>query len=269
LKNSVIHHAAKNRNGLPRKARTPRLPWLGSAVLLTTLVLACKGGGAGANAVAKVGDVVSFDDSDWVVVSAMDLGAKIKPTGMFAEDKATGGHFVEVQYKVTSKQKEEDTILDGPKLKDSKGRQFTHLEDESSFVPSGQKTIVLEKLPPSMAKEFWTIFEVPADATEFQFEARSLGLSAHEKPVALGALQPAPAQSASAQAAAGTPGGDGTSVCARARACCEALSPKGSPGSSACGSLTNAPEATCETSVNSFKQAASKTHNKAAMLACK
>jgi hypothetical protein len=152
-------------------------------------------------AAPKIGDTVTFDDSTWVVASAKNLGHKAKATSPFGDDKKTDGQFIEVQFKVTNKQSKDDSIVDGPKLVDSSGREFGHFEDEALLIPSGQKTIILETLPPSLSKEFWSIFEVPADATGLKFQVRSLDDLPTKKLVDLGPL-PAPAV---AQAATTTP----------------------------------------------------------------
>jgi hypothetical protein len=74
------------------------------------------------------------------------------------------------------------------------------MPEEALYVGEGKKTMVLEQLPPSMPKEFWTIFEVPADATGFKFQLRSLGPLPDKKLVDLGTIPAAPPPAASVAA---------------------------------------------------------------------
>jgi hypothetical protein len=150
---------------------------------------------------ANIGDTVTFDDSTWVVLSAKNLGQRIKPE--FGGEKKTDGQFITVQYKVTNTQPKDDSVLESCKLVDAKSREFGPMPDEALYVGNGKKTMLLEQLPPSMPKEFWTIFEVPADATGLKFQARSLGPFPDKKVVDLGQL-PAPAAPVASAAAAST-----------------------------------------------------------------
>jgi hypothetical protein len=152
---------------------------------------------------AKIGDTVTFDDSTWVVVSVKSLGQTLKLE--YAQPKKTEGQFILVQYKVTNTQKKDDSVLESCKLLDAKGREFGPIPDEALYVGEGKKTMMLEQLPPSMTKEFWTIFEVPSDATGLKFQARSLGPLPDKKTVDLGAIPvaaPSPVSSAPSTPAA-------------------------------------------------------------------
>ncbi|MCC6649348.1 MAG: hypothetical protein IT374_27725 [Polyangiaceae bacterium] len=157
-------------------------------------------GGAKAKApekLPKIGDTVSFDDSDWVVLSAKDLGKVAKSNNPFQESKKSeGGKFIQVSFKVTNKTKKEERVLGGLKIADSSGREFESLDDQAFYVPNGKKTIGLEAMPSSLAKEFWAVFEVPADATGLRLGVRQLAAMGDTKLVDLG-LDATPSAAAS------------------------------------------------------------------------
>ena len=47
-----------------------------------------------------LGDTVSFDDSEWVVIGAKDAGKTLEShVALFPEQKKTDGHFVQVHFK--------------------------------------------------------------------------------------------------------------------------------------------------------------------------
>ncbi|MFO0566953.1 MAG: hypothetical protein U0263_14900 [Polyangiaceae bacterium] len=150
---------------------------------LLTLVfalLACKGK---PESQAKLGEVVKFDDSQWEVVSATAIGNAIQG---FAGDKKTSGKFVKVDFKVTNTSKQDETILDHPKVFDSQGREFKVLDDQALYIHEPEQPLTLESLPPSMMKRFTAIYELPLDAKGLSFEARALSAFGDRRKVALG-----------------------------------------------------------------------------------
>jgi hypothetical protein len=163
---------------------------LGAMLVLLGALLACKGGSSssssGSASTAKLGDTVTFDDSEWIVMEAKDAGKSIKSNSEFNEEKKdTTGRFVQVHYKVTNKGKKEEMLLDRPKIVDDKGREFGPIDMESFYVPAKAKTIGLETLQPSMPKEFWTVIEVPADAKTLKFQVHGFSLLGDKKNVDL------------------------------------------------------------------------------------
>jgi len=124
---------------------------------------------------AKMGDRVDFDDSTWVVLDAKNGGKTLKSNNQFQEAAKTDGKFVIVHFKVTNKTKKEERLLEQPKVVDSKGREFGHLDSEMFYIPDGKKTLALEALPPSMAREFYSVFEVPDDATGLKIPGARVG----------------------------------------------------------------------------------------------
>lgn len=135
---------------------------------------------------AKVGDTVKFDDSEWVILEAKTLGAKMAPTSPFGEPAKTDGKFVYVRFKVKNLGNKQETIFDHPKVVDAKGREFDHYQQQYSYLPKGVKGMALEQLPASMTKEFGAVYEIPADATALVFQARALEIAGERKNVALG-----------------------------------------------------------------------------------
>jgi len=165
---------------------------MGALLLVLAAVLACgkgkgdsSGGGSSAST-AKMGETVTFDDSDWIVVDAKDLGKSVKSNMDETDVKKTDGKFVQVHFKVTNKGKKEEMVLDPPKVLDDKGREFGPVDMQSFYVPKDAKTLALDSLPPSMQREYYTIIEVPADAKTLKFELHGLGLFGDKKNVDLG-----------------------------------------------------------------------------------
>ena len=139
-----------------------------------------------AKGTAEMGETVTFDDSEWVVLEARDAGATLKSNNQFQEDAKTDGKFVIVKFKVKNKGKKEDQLFLKLELLDDDGREFRQRDEAAFYVPKGAKTIGLEALPPSMAKEFWTVFEIPADSKGLRFRTRSLASNDDTKLVSLG-----------------------------------------------------------------------------------
>jgi uncharacterized membrane protein YeaQ/YmgE (transglycosylase-associated protein family) len=128
-------------------------------------------GTAASGPAAKLGETVSFADSTWVVGAARDRGGKLTGAG---DSASTAGRFVEVRFSVTNLTKKEDSLLDLPALVDAQGREFKPFERSSSFLPPGARDLAMAPLPPSLAKEFVEIYELPADAGALKFKTRAL-----------------------------------------------------------------------------------------------
>ncbi len=165
---------------------------LAALLMVLGVLLACKGGkesGSGSSGgTGKLGEQVKLDDSAWTVVEAKDMGKSIKATSeLFADEKKdTTGKFVQIHYKVVNNGKKQETLLDTPKIVDSKSREFGPIQGESEYVPKGSKTAILETLQPSMEKDYYTIVEVPADATGLKVQITGLGLLGDKKMVDIG-----------------------------------------------------------------------------------
>ena len=79
-----------------------------------------------------------------------------------------------------------------PKLVDGTGREFGTIETPSSFRPKDTNGVFLDKVQPSMTKEFTEIYELPAGVTTVSLKAHDFGLFGSDKTIALGNLPPAP-----------------------------------------------------------------------------
>lgn len=165
---------------------------IGAVIILAVIANAGKkdsggGGGKGPKGeAAKIGDEITFKDSKWTVVTAKDHGTQIRPNNQFLQPAKTEGRFILVHFKVTNLTNQEDRILNTPKLIDSKGREFKDYDQQSMYIPEGAKTLTVEALPAGMTKEFWALYEVPADATDLKFQARALSAFGDKKMVDLG-----------------------------------------------------------------------------------
>lgn len=174
-------------------------------VVLAAALLACKEGSDGQGngstsrapvvtavpaeaKVAKLGETIGFDDSDWVVTEAKVVGQELKSGNQFIESEKTDGKFILVKFKVTNKTKEEQRILSRPKVKDAQGREFGAF-DKAYFFLQREKldSVALKALPASMPKQYGAIYEVPADASGLQFQAIAItGLATRDTWVDLG-----------------------------------------------------------------------------------
>lgn len=125
--------------------------------------------------VAKIGEEVTFDnDSTWIVLDVDDRGNSLKSNNQFKKDAQTDGKFVIVKFKVSNLTNKEERLFAGPKLIDSQGRQFNHYDSQNFYIPKGAKTMSLEAIPAGLPREFYAIYEVPADANGFRFQTRDL-----------------------------------------------------------------------------------------------
>ena len=142
---------------------------------------------AAAAAAKKMGEVVNFEDSAWVVIEAKDLGSTPTSNNQFHKaEKSDDGKFILVKFSVKNKGKKDEMIFDEPKLLDSQGREFTHQEHQSFYVPKGTKTLGLEKIPVGLKKEFYSVFEVPKDAKGLKFQTRALEVAGDLVPIDIG-----------------------------------------------------------------------------------
>lgn len=148
--------------------------------------------------------------SEWTILDVVNRGSKMKANESFEKDASTAGTFVQVHFKVANVSKKEGTVGEVPKVIDPTGREFGTYENASSFRPKDSNGIFLDKVQPSMSKEFYEIFEVPPGVTTLSFKAHDFGIFGKEKVIALGPIPAAPAAPpASGAAAAAAKGGPG------------------------------------------------------------
>ncbi len=131
-------------------------------------------------------ELVKFDDSEWTVIEARQLGSTLRG-GEFSEPKRTEGKFIYVRFKVKNITNEEQSILFTPAVIDSRGRRFEQFDDQFLYLPDKEESMTLEQLPSGLPKTFSAIFEMPSDATGISFLTRNFKtFGKDEIPVSLG-----------------------------------------------------------------------------------
>jgi hypothetical protein len=151
----------------------------------------------------KLGSAITVGDAEWTVLDIVNRGTAMKANESFEKDAATTGTFVQVRFKVTNKSKKEGVMGEIPKLVDGTGREFGTFESASSFRPKDTNGVFLDKVQPSMTKEFTEIYELPAGVTSVSLKAHDFGLFGSDKTIALGNLPAAPPAPAAPVAKAG------------------------------------------------------------------
>jgi hypothetical protein len=140
----------------------------------------------------KLGTATLIGDAEWTVLDVVNRGSSMKANESYEKDAVTTGTFVQVHFKVTNKSKKEGTLGEVPKLVDTTGREFGTIESPSAFRPKDTNGVFLDKVQPSMTKEFTEIYELPAGVTSVSMKAHDFGLFGSDKTIALGTLPPAP-----------------------------------------------------------------------------
>jgi hypothetical protein len=167
----------------------------------------------------KLGAATTIGDSEWTVLDIVNRGTTMKANESYEKDALTTGSFIQVHFKIANKSKKEGVMGDVPKLVDTTGREFGTIETASSFRPKDTNGVFLDKLQPSMTKEFTEIYEIPAGVTSVSLKAHDFGLFGSDKSIALGALPPAPpAPVAAAPAVPAKPAAKAAGPAAKAKA---------------------------------------------------
>jgi hypothetical protein len=167
----------------------------------------------------KLGTATTIGDSEWTVLDIVNRGTTMKANESYEKDAVTTGSFIQVHFKIANKSKKEGVMGDVPKLVDTTGREFGTIETASSFRPKDTNGVFLDKLQPSMTKEFTEIYEIPAGVTSVSLKAHDFGLFGSDKTIALGALPPAPpAPVAAAPAVPAKPAAKAAGPAAKAKA---------------------------------------------------
>jgi len=155
-----------------------------------------------------VGSAVAVGDAEWTILDLVNRGSQMKANESFEKDATTSGTFVQVHFKVANKGKKEGTIGELPKLIDGNSREFGTIDNASSFRPKGTSGVFLDKINPTLSKEFTEIYELPAGVSTVSIKTHDFGLFGKEKLINLGALPaappPAPVVAAPAAKAAGS-----------------------------------------------------------------
>lgn len=166
----------------------------------------------------SIGKGVAIGDAEWTILDIVNRGSKMKANESFEKDATTTGTFVQIHFKVSNTGKKEGTIGDVPKVVDPGGREFGTYENASSFRPKDSSGVFLDKVQPSMSKEFYEIYEVPAGVTTVSLKAHDFGIFGKDKTIALGNIPAAPPAPAAPAAATGTAKGGGAAPAPAAKA---------------------------------------------------
>ncbi len=118
--------------------------------------------------------VLEFKESRWTILKVEEKGQALKSNEQAQQEARTDGKFVLINFKVENTSDQEQWIADVPKLVDSKGRKFKQYGFQSFYFPRGGKGLNGEMLPAGVAKEFWAIYDVPADAKDIRFQIGSV-----------------------------------------------------------------------------------------------
>jgi hypothetical protein len=151
-----------------------------SLVAVVAIALACGGGGRSKGiGTVKVNEKLVFNnDSTWVVLEAKDLGKELKPTDPDDKPRKTEGRFIQVRYKITNTGKQVVWLDDSdPPLVDDRDRTFESMGDaQKQFLPKDAKTLSeqeSDQIPAGLTREFYALYEVPADAKGLRLKAES------------------------------------------------------------------------------------------------
>ena len=167
----------------------------------------------------KLGAATTIGDSEWTVLDVVNRGSTMKANESYEKDAVTTGTFIQLHFKIANKSKKEGVMGDVPKLVDATGREFGTIENASSFRPKDTNGVFLDKLQPSMTKEFTEIYELPAGVTSVSLKAHDFGLFGSDKKIELGnlpAAPPPPPAAAAPVAKSGAAGAKGAAVPAAA-----------------------------------------------------
>jgi len=143
-----------------------------------------------------IGTAVVVGDAEWTILDVVNRGSKMKANESYEKDATTTGTFVQVHFKIVNKGKAEGTMGDVPKLLDPGGREFGTVESASAFRPKDTSGVFLDKINPTLSKEFTEIYELPPGITTISLKAHDFGIFGKDKTINLGTLPPAPAVAA-------------------------------------------------------------------------
>lgn len=140
---------------------------------------------------AAIGTPVLVGDAEWTILEIVNRGSTMKGNDSFDKDATTPGTFVQVKFKVANRGKKEGTMGELPKLVDPTNREFGSYETASLYRPKDSNGVFLDKIQPSLSKEFVEIYEVAPGVTSLSLKAHDFGIFGKEKALSLGVLPPA------------------------------------------------------------------------------
>jgi len=136
---------------------------------------------------ARIGSIVTFNDSEWVIIEAKDMGARLESNNRFQKGVSSAeGKYIRIKFSIKNNGKRDERLFVRPKLVDARNREFSHIDFEGFYIPKDAKDLGLEKIPVGLKKEFYTIFEIPKDASGLKFQARALAMGGESKLVETG-----------------------------------------------------------------------------------
>jgi hypothetical protein len=139
-----------------------------------------------------VGRPLTVGKAEWTVLDVLDRGTTMKPTNQFSKDATTSGRFIQVHFRVANKGKEPGSLMGAPKLADDKSREFGRYQEQFAYLPKDGNSLTLETIQPSMSKDFYEIYELPADATTLSIKVPDFGFLGSTKSIPLGNIPLAP-----------------------------------------------------------------------------
>jgi hypothetical protein len=162
--------------------------WIAGGVVLLFIIIAAAGGGddggtsgtsgeaqSSASKVYALDEEVDSSGVIWKVTGARDRGNTLKASesryGTYGGNKTTAGKYIEVTFTVENTKIDLASITE-PKLIDGAGREFSIPTDFDllGWIPEDKSFSLISNLNPNVPKEFVVIYEVPADATDFNLK---------------------------------------------------------------------------------------------------
>jgi hypothetical protein len=123
---------------------------------------------------------IRLPDAEYTLLEAHDLGSLHESMG----------RFIQLRYSVINLGRAPAPLLDPPRIVDALDRQFSRSDVESRHLPAGAAVVRIEdgmeEMMPNVRREYWTVIEVPADATELRFLVMTFAFGGPTKSVALG-----------------------------------------------------------------------------------
>lgn len=145
------------------------------------------GNGSSTASTNGINKPTTVGDATWTVLDVQDRGSPMKANNEYTKDANTQGRFIQVHIKVANTGKKEGYVS-APKLVDGTGREFGTMEDSFSFIPKGAESIALDKVQPSLSKEFYELYELPPGVGSLSLQVNDFGLFGSPKKIALGVI---------------------------------------------------------------------------------
>lgn len=125
--------------------------------------------------VYKIGEPVTHNDLKWIVESAENKGKTLTEPDCtsFCMEATADGTFIMVLFTVENLGTNPQNVFE-PTLYDNKGREFQKTTAIFDFAPSGYEEIFLSSINPGITKKFYTLYDVPEDATGLTWKDETL-----------------------------------------------------------------------------------------------